>query len=41
MCFEKYAEKLKTAEDRNESADVLGGARFSIFQTELKFFKED
>ena len=41
MCFEKYAEKLKMAEDRNESAIVLGCSSFSIFQRKSKFSKED
>lgn len=41
MYFIKQVEKLKSAEDRNEAANiVLGGARFSVFQKALEFSKE-
>ena len=42
MYFTKQVENMGNAEYRNETANiVLSGARFSVFQKELEFFKED
>lgn len=42
MYFTKQVKKMRSAEYRNGAANiVLGGARFSVFQKELNFSKED